>query len=334
LNYGIVEHAAAFAPLLSFAVTYSVIFGLRRSPLARLALDYPNSRSLHEQPTPRIGGIGVIAGFCAAVPLVPSGLPWPIWPALLLLAAVSLLDDVRGAPVTLRFAAHLTAAALFVWHVGSEAWGPAVSVFAALAMAWMINLYNFMDGSDGLAGGMTFFGFFFYGMAAALDGTPVIAIFSFTVAAAGAAFLCYNFPPARMFLGDGGAVPLGFLAAALGLLGWQQGIWPAWFPVLVFSPFVIDASMTLVRRALRRERLWQAHFDHYYQRLIRIGWSRRRTAIAEYLLMAGCGLVALCVRAAPPAVQIGALASVLLLYAVFAGTIDRAWRRHQQVADR
>ncbi len=149
-----------------------------------------------------------------------------------------------------RLAAHLGAGALFAGGALVEH-GLAAGALAALCIAWMANLYNFMDGSDGLAGGMALIGFSFYGVAAAAAGSTPFALLNFSIAAAAAAFLVFNFHPARIFMGDAGSVPLGFLAAALGILGWLRNDWTWWFPLLVFSPFIIDASVTLARRHLR-----------------------------------------------------------------------------------
>jgi len=126
-------------------------------------------------------------------------------------------------------------------------------------------------------------------------------------------------------MGDAGAVPLGFLAAALGLIGWLQRDWAWWFPVLVFAPFIADASVTLVRRLLRREKVWQAHFDHYYQRLVRLGWGHRTTALAEYALMLASGFLALVALALPAAMQAVALAAAAGAYLLIMVSIERAW---------
>ena len=124
------------------------------------------------------------------------------------------------------------------------------------------------------------------------------AFVNLCIAASAAAFLIANFHPARIFLGDAGSVPLGFLAAALGILGWEGGDWAWWFPLLVFSPFIADASATLARRLYTRERVWRPHRDHYYQRLVRLGWGHRRTALAEYVLMLACGAAGIAALAA------------------------------------
>ncbi len=94
-------------------------------------------------------------------------------------------------------------------------------------------------------------------------------------------------------MGDAGSIPLGFLAAAMGLWGWQSGHWAAWFPLLVFSPFIVDASVTLAKRARRGAKVTEAHREHYYQRAIQSGWGHRKVALVEYALMLAVGLSAL-----------------------------------------
>ena len=210
-------------------------------------LDHPNERSLHARPVPRTGGVGIVAGVCCALAVFVPGTA-TLWLAALVLAAVSLVDDWRGLPAWVRLAAHLTVATAFLLLAVPGL--PSVAlVLLALAAGWMINLYNFMDGMDGLAGGMGVTGFGAYGAAAWLGGDTMLAACSLAIAGGCLGFLLFNFPPARVFMGDVGSVPLGFLAAALGVLGWDRGLWPLWFPVVVFAPFVVDASVTLLRRA-------------------------------------------------------------------------------------
>ena len=280
---------------IPFAATAALVALLIRSRWAARLADHPNERSLHERPTPRVGGIAIVL---AAVPLAAHFAA----PRLALtfalaigLALVSFADDLRSLPIPVRIAAHLAAAALAVASLVPQAQDLSflVAILLTLALAWMTNLFNFMDGSDGLAGGMAAIGFGTYAIAAAQSGAPGLALPCAAFAAAAAGFLFHNFPPARVFMGDAGSIPLGFLAGALGVHGAVTGIWPAWFPLLVFSPFVVDASVTLARRALRRERFWQAHRTHYYQRLVLSGWSPRRLAFVAYALMAAAGASAL-----------------------------------------
>jgi UDP-N-acetylmuramyl pentapeptide phosphotransferase/UDP-N-acetylglucosamine-1-phosphate transferase len=201
---------------------------------------------------------------------------------------------------------------------------------AVLALMWFTNLYNFMDGSDGLAGGMAVAGFGAYAIAAWQSGDPALATAAAGTAAAALGFLAFNFHPARVFMGDSGSIPLGFLAGAMGLAGWRDGLWPLWFPVLAFGPFVADASATLARRVLRGERFWQAHRTHYYQRLVQLGWGHRRTAFAEYALMLLCAAVALGVRVADAGAQMAGLAGCALVIAMAGVLVDAAWRRHDR----
>jgi UDP-N-acetylmuramyl pentapeptide phosphotransferase/UDP-N-acetylglucosamine-1-phosphate transferase len=249
----------------------------------------------------------------------------------LALAAVSLVDDLRGMPTAARLLAHAAAAAVIVWHVVSPM-HPLEMLLLVIALTWITNLYNFMDGSDGLAGGMAVIGFAAYSLAAYLAGDRLLASLCAAVAAGAAAFLLHNFPPARIFLGDVGSIPLGFLAGALGVLGWRNGLWPLWFPVLVFGPFIGDATLTLIKRLLRRERVWQAHRDHYYQRLVRMGFGHRGTALIGYAVMGACAAMALFGRTQPPILQALAFLAAAAALAAIAAWVDRRWSRFSQTA--
>ena len=284
-----------WAIALSFTLSAAFVRLLAGKHLAGAILDVPNERSLHARPVPRSGGIGLLAA---------AGLAWLAFAGYALayaialagaLAAISLLDDVRPLPVAARLIVQAAAAALLLA-------GLDVKVMVALpvlliSIMWATNLYNFMDGADGLAAGMTVIGFAGYAVAGALAGEHDITVVSAIVAAAAAGFLVWNFHPARIFLGDCGSVPLGFLAAAVGLIGWTRDVWPWWFPAVLFAPFIVDATLTLLRRAWRGENIFAAHRGHYYQRLIRSGLGQRKTAIAAYGLMLGCAFAAVLARA-------------------------------------
>ena len=278
------------AGAVSFVLAFIAV-QLLLTRFARFALDRPNERSLHEHPVPRTGGIAVLIGVAAAVPF--GGIEvWPTLGLALLLALVSFADDVKGLPIAARLGAHLVAAGVLVWYELSPIylWQAALIV---LGIAWLTNLYNFMDGSDGLAAGMTLIGFAAYTVAAALADEPELATTCLCIAAAAAAFLVFNFHPARIFLGDVGSIPLGFLAGALGVVGWNDEAWPLWFPLAVFAPFIADATLTLGRRLVRGERVWHAHRDHYYQRMVQSGLGHRGTAYVAYGLMVLCAGAAL-----------------------------------------
>ena len=279
-------------PLGSFALTWIVLAILIRTWSDRI-LDHPNERSLHQRPVPRMGGIGVAAGIAASVPFVSQVEWWPLWLAAAILVGISFLDDIIGLPIIGRLLVHFVAAGGAVVGLLLNHTGVGWVLLAIVAIVWMTNLYNFMDGMDGLAGGMALFGFGFYALAGALSGHLSFAVTNAAIAATAGAFLVFNFHPARMFMGDAGSTLFGFLAACFGLVGWQLGIWTLWFPGLVFSPFIVDATVTLARRLLRGEKIWRPHREHYYQRLVLSGWGHRRTALAEYGVMVLCGGFAL-----------------------------------------
>lgn len=279
-----------YSPIAAALVTFLLNRFLMSHQAAGKLQDIPNERSLHRTPVPRIGGVGLIAGVLCGWALMFSSLTWWVVLPLLLLFGVSLLDDMRSLPVKQRLLAHLLAAAILVGGSGLFAQqGVVIAAALLLLTVWMTNLYNFMDGSDGLAGGMALFGFGIYALAAWLSHNTPVALLNFCIAAAAASFLYSNFHPAKIFMGDSGSIPLGFLVSAMGLLGWQQGCWAAWFPLLVFSPFIVDASVTLMKRSLRGASITEAHREHYYQRLVMLGWGHRNVALAEYVLMLAVG---------------------------------------------
>lgn len=308
--------------ILSFLVA-SVAVRLLLSRFAHLALDEPNARSLHETPVPRTGGIAILAGTAVALGFVGTQLWLPMLLALLL-AVVSLIDDLRGLPNRLRLLAHLAAAAVLCWYVLSPMYVVEL-VLLVLAVVWITNLYNFMDGADGVAGGMAVIGFSAYAIAAWLAGEVALAALCVAIAAASLAFLMHNFHPARIFLGDVGSIPLGFLAAALGILGWRDDVWPLWFPLLVFGPFNGDATITFLKRLVRRERVWEAHRDHYYQRIVRMGLGHRAAALIGYGVMAFCATAALVGRGQSPMLQAAAFGAATLVLAAMAIWVDRRW---------
>jgi UDP-N-acetylmuramyl pentapeptide phosphotransferase/UDP-N-acetylglucosamine-1-phosphate transferase len=318
-------------PVVASVVSFVVAFIAIRVLLSRfghLALDRPNERSLHEKPIPRTAGIAVLLGGALSLAFGAAEL-WAAFSLAGVLAAVSIADDMRGLPAWSRLLAHALAASVLVWYVLSPMDLVPMAVLI-VAVVWITNLFNFMDGSDGLAGGMALIGFGAFGAAAWLAGERGVAAGCLALAGASAAFLLHNFHPARIFLGDVGAVPLGFLAAGLGLIGWRDDLWPLSFVALVFALFIGDATVTLVRRLLRRERVWQAHRDHYYQRMVRMGLGHRRTAWLAYAAMLVCAAAALVGRVQPPAVQAGIFAGVTVLLAAFAIWVDLRWARFQR----
>jgi colanic acid biosynthesis glycosyl transferase WcaI len=302
--------------VIAFSVSAALSFALARSKWSFWPRDAPNERSLHTTPTPRTGGLAILLGLVTAL-IVTQGLPAgpAIWicAATGLLAVVSVADDRIGLPAGMRFLTHVLAAGAAVWGAGLAAprvWLPflgdvALGILAAplsfLGILWLTNLYNFMDGLDGFAGAMTTIGGFFLGVASWRGGDGGGALVSFLVSAAAAGFLLQNRPPARIFLGDVGSIPIGFLVSMLMLRSATSGNLDIGASCLVFAPFVLDATITLARRALAGERVWSAHRSHYYQRLVLSGYSHARVMAWEAGLMVFFGIAALAYQAAPSA---------------------------------
>jgi UDP-N-acetylmuramyl pentapeptide phosphotransferase/UDP-N-acetylglucosamine-1-phosphate transferase len=310
--------------LVSTLITMAVL-KLWLSNGALIPLDVASDRSLHAGAIPRIGGasmgIGVSLGLTLAMPLFDSSLG-----SLLFVAGglflMSLIDDWRSLHVLPRLMAHLAAAGIGVISLQLPL---SMAIFAALYLIWMTNLYNFMDGADGLAGGMAIIGFGTYALAAWSDAAGITWVSSIIVGSA-AGFMVFNIPPARVFMGDAGSIPLGFLSGAMGLAGWHDGVWPLWFPLLIFSPFIADATSTLWQRLWRRERIWQAHREHHYQRLILMGWSHRKLALAAWGVMVGAAGSALWLRGLTPILQWGGVIAWILIYSVAFREINQRWR--------
>ncbi len=284
-------------------------------------LDHPNARSLHAVPTPRNGGLAIIGslflGLIAARVLgflvVSDGLSWPrrvhleslILGLTMLLGLVSFVDDRGGVPVWFRLGCQLAASGVLVLgagltlsgidvpHFGVIAFGWLGAPLTILLLVWLTNLYNFMDGMDGFAGGMTVLGFGFLAYFAWVSGHNFILVSALFLSVASAGFLWYNFPPAKIFMGDVGSIVCGFLCGALIVLGCRDGAFDVWVPFILFSPFILDATITLIRRVWLQEKIWGAHRTHYYQRLVLSGWGHRRTVLAEYALMVFCGGLAM-----------------------------------------
>ncbi len=321
-----------YSPIVAALITMLLTTIILLSKFGKEIQDIPNERSLHQTPIPRIGGVALMAGILSGWALMLNSLMWWIVLPLLCLFIVSLLDDIYDLPVRIRFIAHLIASTVLIAGSGLlSQQGILISLIVLLLSVWMINLYNFMDGSDGLAGGMALFGFSFYGVAALMNQDTLFAMQNFSLGAAALGFLYNNFHPAKVFMGDAGSIPLGFLAAAMGLWGWLNGDWAPWFPLLVFSPFIVDASVTLLKRFLRKAKVTEAHREHYYQRAIQLGAGHRNVALFEYALMFAAGVSALSVL--HESLPVILFLSWGVIFAVLMKLIDMRWNSPRRARD-
>lgn len=313
--------------LTAFTLSLISICLLVKLPKLHIALDTPNMRSLHQKVTPRTGGLGLMIGVTVSWILLP--VDFRLIGLCIFLCGLSLVDDINGLPIHVRFASHFVAAIIFAILVLKLHDIFYVSLLT-IGIVWMTNLYNFMDGSDGLAGGMALFGFSACAVAAYLAHDHELTYLSASIASSSLAFLIFNFNPAKIFMGDVGSITLGFLVAVVGLLGIERHLWAWWFPLLVFSPFIIDATITILKRLLNGEKIWQAHKSHYYQRLIQMGWTHRKTAIFEYFFMCLVGFSAVFLIDCSRLIQLLVICCWCLVYLIIMVLIDKKWHNFQK----
>ncbi len=295
---------AGLAAILGVVLTGMV----RRYAIARALVDHPNARSSHSRPTPRGGGLAVAAiilGGTAALTLAgwtDAATGIAVGGGGLAVAIVGWLDDHGSLSPLVRAGVHLLAASwavawlggLTLLRVGPEAiaLGPAGTLLGVVALAWAVNLYNFMDGIDGLAAGQAVVVAALGGSCLLRDGATGLGLIAALTLGASAGFLAWNWSPARIFMGDVGSGLLGFVFGALALGSEHRGSLPALGWLLLLGTFVLDATLTLLRRMLAGERWFEAHRTHAYQRAVQSGWSHRRVTSVMLLLTAGLALPA------------------------------------------
>jgi Fuc2NAc and GlcNAc transferase len=274
--------AIAIPIVMAFAIaTFGTWLMIRFAPAVRL-IDRPNQRSSHDRPTPRGGGLAIVAAVTAAASLLqPGGAGgWGLAVvAALPIAILGLLDDRFGLSARLRLGVQLAMGLAYVMAAVGGAPSAAVALSGTLAIAWACNLFNFMDGIDGIAGMEATFICAVAGWIICPQ-DPTLATFLWIVAASSAAFLPWNWSPARIFMGDVGSAYLGFLIAAIAFSTVVHGLiaLPVW--IVLWSLFLADTAVTLARRVLRREHWWTAHRTHAYQHLsARLGSHSRATLI-------------------------------------------------------
>jgi UDP-N-acetylmuramyl pentapeptide phosphotransferase/UDP-N-acetylglucosamine-1-phosphate transferase len=323
--------------LVTFVVAALLAWLLTRARGRWRVLDIPNERSLHTQPTPRTGGVAMLAGAGAGM--------FTAWQqgyavadtstivAILTLALLSLVDDRHNLGAGLRLLVQAVVVAALLYFNRLPDMPVMLLPVALLFLVWMINLYNFMDGMDGFAAGMAGIGFGTYALLAWQAGHMEFALGCAVIAAAAVGFLLLNFPPARLFMGDSGSTVLGLLAGLVILQAHVAGILPLWLGMLVFSPFIVDASITLAARVLRGERFWMPHKTHYYQRLVQLGWGHRRTVLAEYTLMMVCSGTAVVAAGKTIYVQTSIITVWSIIYLLIMRLISGAERRKERKHD-
>jgi Fuc2NAc and GlcNAc transferase len=312
--------------LLFALIAASVLTGsIRRYALTANLLDIPNQRSSHTQPTPRGGGVAIVIVFLFSLPvlawmgLLSAQAMWAFWGAGACIALIGFLDDHQHIPARWRLLAHFTGASWGLFWLGGlpplEFFGYSLDfgwfghLLGLLFLVWLINLYNFMDGIDGLAGIEAITVCLGSVLVYLITDTPGLwegpALLSMSVAG----FLLWNFPPAKIFMGDAGS---GFLGMVLGLMSLQAAkISPEffWCWIILLGVFIVDATWTLFHRILRGEKIYQAHRSHAYQYASRYYGAHRPVSLAIGLINL-CWLTPLALAVGTNNVE-GVLAAVL-----------------------
>ncbi|UUT21627.1 MULTISPECIES: glycosyltransferase family 4 protein [Pseudomonas] len=280
--------------VMVFLASWALTGFIRRYALTRSLLDIPNARSSHTVPTPRGGGVAIVVAFLLGLPVLSllDRMPPPVMIGMsgagLLVALIGIADDYGHIAARWRLAVHFIAAAwVLSWFDGLasiEFFGVAIAlgwwgwILGGLYLVWMLNLYNFMDGIDGLASIEAICACLGMCLIYVLIGDLELVWAPLMLAIGVAGFLCWNFPSAKIFLGDAGS---GFLGLVLGAMT-LQAAWSApeliscW--LILLGVFIVDATWTLVRRLIRGDKVYQAHSSHAYQFAARC-WGHKKVTV-------------------------------------------------------
>lgn len=322
---GLLFVIALGSAFISWFVVKQLITALTR----RNIIDTPNERTLHSGGVPRGGGLAIVA--CLMTSIIVLGIlsaRYAMFSALfisvLAWSSLSWLDDQFDLSPNRRWYVQCFLAVLSVVAFGAvetvqinaelvlplSLFGFVLSVIGVL---WLTNLYNFMDGMDGLAASQTIiasstlaFWFWHYG-------DQTLAISCLVLSSASYGFLLWNWHPAKIFMGDVGSISIGAFLATLLLIGVSRYDLPVISFILLLSVFIVDASVTILRRLLKREKIWLPHRSHYYQRLANLGFSHSKIVIGLIVLMSISSLIATTTMIYRDTIILGAAIEIMLL---------------------
>lgn len=318
--------SSILAFVFSFLTAVALTGMVRHLSLKRQFLDIPLQRSAHTQPTPTSGGLAIVFPVCllACFHLLGGSMQLPVFLALLgavFIALVGLLDDFHELRVWMRIALQFLAAIWTVFWVGEV---PPIDIggwqlenalmlrlLAVLALVWLLNLFNFMDGIDGIAGSELVFVNVVSLLLVINTDADGLKIFMVPLAAAAAGFLCWNWAPAKIFMGDVGSGFSGFMLGLLALLTMQSTVMTVWTWLILLGVFVADATLTLIRRVLSGQRWYEGHSSHAYQHAARKYKSHAKVTIT--LLVINCVWLAPLAYLSTQEQQLGFFLSLLAL---------------------
>lgn len=278
--------------LVIFLITTGLTYILRVYAIRKNVIDIPNDRSSHSVPTPRGGGVAIVLPFLVVLALY--GL-WLFFVSGAIVALVGWFDDHGHIKPWIRMLVHISGSALLVYAVGGlpvfsifgfeQNWGLIGDILAVFTITWILNLYNFMDGIDGIAGieavsslGVAGFILWF------IFGLTDSAWLHFYLIAASLGFLVWNFPPAKIFMGDAGSGFLGLMLGALAIYSASFIPEMLWVWLIMLGVFIVDATFTLYRRLIRGDKVYEAHRSHAYQYASRYYGAHKPVTLAVLII--------------------------------------------------
>lgn len=295
--------------LALFFGTWAITGLVRRYALRKGVLDIPNHRSSHSVTTPRGGGLSFVLVFNVFVLIysvtahVSLHMVIGLIGAGVIIAVLGWFDDRKNLSAGFRFAVHIIAAIWAVSWIGglqeisigcrTLRLGFAGSILAVVGIVWSINLYNFMDGIDGFSGAEAVTVATFGGLLSLLANNLLLAHFSFALAISVGGFLIWNWPPAKIFMGDVGSCFLGLTFAYLALFSEKTGGAPLIVWLILLSVFIADATLTVIRRQMSGEKWYEAHRSHVYQLAVQAGYSHKEVTVKVIFMNACLGVIAL-----------------------------------------
>jgi Fuc2NAc and GlcNAc transferase len=334
---------------LVFLVAAAILSWLLASRVRLYALDrlldIPNERSSHSAPTPRGGGLAIAVTALGGI-IIAAMLHWIEWDLAIalagggtMIATVGWIDDHRDLPALTRFAVQFMSAAWGLFWVGglpslsvgfaSVPLGLVGTILGVVGIVWAINLYNFVDGIDGLAAGEAISTGVIGGLILIAMGQTGLAMVSFLIAAANAGFLPLNWAPAKLFMGDVGSGMLGYLFAVLAIASENAGAVPLLIWVLLLGAFVFDATVTLCRRIAHGERWYHAHHSHAYQRMVQAGRSHAQVSATILIINLALAVLAIVAWLRPTFFLIAFGAGAVLLSIIYL-SVERIRPMHAQ----
>jgi glycosyltransferase WbpL len=282
---------------VSFAIISSVITNcIRKMAIKNDLYDVPNQRSSHAVPIPKGGGASIVTLLMitivtlSSLGLIEMDFSMSLIIGISIVAVIALIDDYKNLPILVRALAYIVAAMLAVFcigglsHISINDYNVQLNYFgyplSVLCLVWLTNLYNFMDGTDGFAAIQTVCVGLFCGLLLLLSGQIPLSIILFCLVSSTIGFLYWNWSPAKIFMGDVGSCTIGFLFGLLLIYTVKTGLISMSVWLILLSPFIGDATYTLIKRILNREKWYKAHNSHAYQKIYQLGLSHSKLAIS------------------------------------------------------